>query len=366
MSKIKENKFLNAVIKVLRPLAFPIVSIVLSLFISVFFVLWAKGYSINQYFSAGKEFFSIMWTGSFGSKMSIMNTIYYTSPLVFTGISNAVAFKTGLFNIGAEGQFVMGMLAAAFVGVIPGLPAVIHIPLVLFAGLLAGGLWAAVPGYIKAKSGTSEVINTIMMNYIAMYVVNFLILRTPLGLKGKARTFNIKESAQLFNFMPQYQANAGIIVGIVLAIILAWILWKTTVGYEMRAVGNNLYSAEYSGINVKKNIVLAMVMSGLLSGIGGAAQVAGGNHFLNTLSGLPGYGFTGMAVALLAKNNPIGCIFSAVLFGTLDSSSKILQINGIPKEIVELIQAIIIIFVATDYIVKYISQRRKKGATVSE
>jgi simple sugar transport system permease protein len=355
-AKGKENKALQIV----KPILFPLAAIIFSIFISVFFVIWAKGYSILDYFKALEDLFSTIWKGSFGSEMNLFNTIFYLTPLIFTGVANAVAFKTGLFNIGGEGQFVVGMVAAALVGVIPGLPAIIHLPLVLIAGIAAGGLWAAVPGYLKAKMGTNEVINSIMMNYIAMYAANFIILRTSFGVQGKSASPLIKESARIGRFLSNYQANYGVFIGIAVAIFITWLLWKTTTGYELRAVGLNPQGAEYGGINISKNIILAMVISGAIAGLGGAVHLAGGKYYTDDFSTLPGYGFSGMAVALLAKSHPIGCIFAAVLFGALNSSSKVLQLNGIPKEIVYLIQSIIIIFVATDYIVKYFAEKKKK------
>lgn len=358
-SKIKNLKTMIA------PIVFPIVAIIISMFVSVFFVMWAKNYGITDFFTALSDLFLTIWKGSFGNEMSTMDTIFYTTPLIFTGVANAIAFKTGLFNIGGEGQFIIGMIAAAIVGTIPGIPGFIHLPLVLIAGIVAGGFWGAIPGYLKAKTGTSEVINSIMMNYIGMYLINFIILRTAFGIKSKAATPVIKSSAMLARFVDRYQANVGIIIGIVVAIFIAWLLWKTTIGYELRAVGTNAHGAEYGGINIRRNIILAMVISGAIAGLGGAIHLAGGKHYMDDLSGLPGYGFTGMAVALLAKSNPVGCVFSAILFGALQSSSKTLQLNGIPKEIVQLIQAIIIIFIATDYIVKYFADKKKKEAMIN-
>lgn len=357
MNKDKGNK---KIVEFIKPVIFPICAIVVSMFIATLFVLWAKGYSILNYFQAFTDLFGTIWKGSFGNQMNTLNTIFYLTPLVFTGIANSVAFKTGLFNIGVEGQFLIGMLAAALVGVIPGLPAIIHVPLVILAGIAGGAIWGAVPGYLKAKVGTNEVINSIMMNYIGLYLVNFVILRTPFGVPGKNASPLIKDSAKIARFISKYQANYGIVIAIVVAIFITWLLWKTTVGYELRGVGLNPQGAEYGGISIAKNMVLAMVVSGAIAGLGGAMHLAGGKYYMDDFGHLPGYGFTGMAVALLAKSNPIGCIFAAVLFGALDSSSKTLQINGIPKEIVYLIQSIIIIFVATDYIVKYFAEKKKK------
>ncbi|MFT5871168.1 MAG: ABC-type uncharacterized transport system permease subunit [Clostridium sp.] len=365
-AKNKDIKFVNIAMNTLKPLVYPFFAIIVSIFVAVFFVMWAKGYSILEYFSALSDLFGLIYKGGFGNKRVTFVTISEVTPLIFTGVANAVAFKCGLFNIGVAGQFILGMLAAAFVGTIPGLSPVIHIVLMIFTGFAAGGFWGAIPGYLKAKVGTHEVINTIMMNYIAMAVANFFILRTSFGVKVKASSPNIQSSAELHRFVSGSGANISIFLAIAVAIFIFWLLWKTTVGYEIRAVGINPHAAEYGGINVAKNTVLAMVISGGIAGIGGATQVAGVLHNVKNFMALPSYGFDGIAVALLAKSNPIGCIASALLFGTLNSSARTLQLNGIPKDIVYLIQAIIIIFVATDYIVKYFSEKKNKGAITNE
>lgn len=345
----------------MKAILFPIVAVMLSLFISVFFVMWAKGYSITQYFTALTDLVSTIWNGSFGTQRNVMATLAEVTPLIFTGVANAVAFRCGLFNIGVGGQFVLGMLAAAIVGVIPGLSPMVHIPLMILSGIVAGGLWGGIPGYLKAKFGTSEVINTIMMNYISIALANYVILRTAFGVQGKSATPPIQESAMLPRFVEGSSANISLFIGIIVAMLIAFILWKTTLGYEIRAVGINPYGAEYGGVNVAKKAVLAMVISGAIAGLGGATHVAGVKHLIQDFMVVPSYGFDGIAVALLAKNNPVACVLSAVLFGALNSSSKALQISGIPKEIVFLIQAVIIIFVATDYIVTYFENKKKKG-----
>lgn len=361
----KDNKILDNLMKIFKNLGYPLLAIIVAIFVSVFFVIWSKGYSVLQYFSALKDLFSVIWKGSFGSKMMALQTLEYVTPLIFTGVANAIAFRTGLFNIGVEGQFLMGMMAGAILGTIHGLNPWIHIPLVIVGGMLAGGLWASVPGYLKARFGINEVINTIMMNYIGMNFANFLILRTSFGVAEKSATPLIQKSAELLRFSSSSRVNIGIIIGIIVAFLIYWLLWKTTIGYELRAVGINPHGAEYGGINIAKNTILAMVFSGGIAGIGGAVHVSGILHQTQNFMALPGFGFDGMAVALLAKSNPVACLFSAVLFGALNSSSKILQLNNIPKEIVYLIQSIIIVFVATDYIVKFIGEKRKKKVMIN-
>lgn len=353
---------MNSKVKnVLKSILFPIVAVILSLFISVFFVMWAKGYSITQYFTALTDLLSVVWKGSFGTPRNALATLAEVTPLIFTGVASAIAFKCGLFNIGVGGQFVLGMLAAAMVGIIPGIPGFIHIPLCILAGIIAGGVWGGIPGFLKSKFGTSEVINTIMMNYISIAVANYFILRTAFGVAGKSASPEIQSSAMLTRFVETSAANTGIFIAIVTALIMGFLLWKTKTGYEMRAVGLNPYAAEYGGVNIAKKAVLAMLLSGAIAGLGGAVHVMGVKHLVQDFLVVPSYGFDGIAVALLAKKNPVACIGTAVLFGALNSSSRTLQINGIPKEIVFLIQAVIIIFVASDYIITYFNNKKKKG-----
>ncbi|CDF58660.1 ABC transporter permease [Thermobrachium celere] len=346
----------------LNTLIFPIISIIIAMFIAVFFVMWAEG---ENFFTATVTLFQAIWEGSFGTSFSIIETLVFVTPLLFTGLANAVAFKTGLFNIGVEGQFIMGIFAAAAVGLIPGIPAFIHVPLVLISGMLIGALWAAIPGFLKAKVGTNEVINTIMMNFIAMFFVNYMIMG-PLNAPGKATTPLIQDSAKLWRFLGETnRVNVGLFIGLLLVALVYILLWKTTIGYELRAVGLNPHAAEYGGISIKKNIILAMAISGAIAGLGGAVHVAGIQYQAIQLFGFTGFGFDGIAVALLGKSHPVGVLLSAILFGALNSSSLNLQLANIPKDIVYLIQAIIIIFVAADYIYKWIGEKRKKEAMIN-
>lgn len=352
----------SAIIEMLKSLIFPAASIVFALFVSIFFVMWAK----NVGFIKGMTLLlSSIWKGSFGTKFNFLETLVFTTPLLFTGLAHAVAFKTGLFNIGVEGQFIIGMTAASLIGLIPGLPHALHIILILGGGIVAGGIWAGIPGYLKAKIGTNEVVNTIMMNFIAMYFSNYLTMG-PFHKPGTASTELIQKSAELIRFLgPRARVNTGLFIGIGLAVLIFYLLWKTTVGYEIRAVGLNPDAAEYGGISIKKNIILAMAISGAIAGLGGAAHIAGIQHQANQLFGFTGFGFDGITVALVAKSNPIGVIFSSVLFGALNYSSAGLQVVGIPSQIANLIQGIVILFIAAEYLFKLIGLRKKKEAVIN-
>lgn len=365
----KEAKTNNESISILsgylKSLVFPLFAIIISMFVAVFFVMISKGYGFNKYFPTLIELIQLIWRGSFSTQRNTLITISYVTPIIFTGVSIAIANKCGLFNIGAEGQFIVGMLAGAILGLIPGLNPVIHAILILIGGIAIGALWGGIPGILKARYGINEVINGIMMNYIGLNSVNWIVKKSVFTIPGKSSTPLIQESARLARFSPSSEANISIFIAIAVALIIYWLLWKTVLGYEIRGVGINPSAAEYGGVNVSKNVILAMVLSGAAAGIGGATHIAGARYQMQDLMVLPGYGFDGIAVALLARNNPIGCIASAILFGALRSSSTILQLNDIPKEIVFLIQSITIIFVATDYIVKYFAEKRKKGAAAN-
>ena len=344
---------------------FPFIAIIVAIIISGFFVMWAKDYSILKYFNAIGDLFLSIWQGSFRNRQVFFQMLEYVTPLIFTGVANAVAFRTGLFNIGAEGQFMVGMLSAALIGLIPGLSPFIHIPLVIIGGMVAGGGYASITGFLKAKRGINEVISSIMLNYIMLHFVNFIILRTPL--RTNDATPQIMPSAMFPQFITFSKANISIFIGIIVAFLVYFLLKQTTIGYELRTVGSNPFAAEYGGINVKRNMVLALVLSGAIAGLGGATHVSGNLRKISIyIGGFSGFGLDGMAVALLAKSNPIACIFSAVLFGALNASSRMMQLNEIPKEIVAIIQAIIILFVATDYIIKYFENKKKKKVALND
>lgn len=351
-------------------LKFPLLSILLAFLVGAIFVIWTGNNPIDAYFG--------LLQGSFGSITNIGATLVTTIPLIFTGLAVSFAFRCGLFNIGVEGQYIIGSVGAVAAGYfLSGLPAIILIPLVILVGAVFGGLWAGIAGYLKAKKGTHEVIITIMLNYIAFNISNFL-TRTMLnpenrllGVEKRASTVFIGEGARLTRFGAWFSSfqnstlHTGIFVALIAALIVYYILWKTVLGYEIRAVGHNFLAAEYGGINVKKNIVLAMLMSGALAGMAGAVQVAGVNHRVDVLLAFTGYGFDGIAVALVGKNHPLGVVLSALLFAALQRGSSQMQIWGVPREISGIIQGIIIIFVTADQIVKFIIRHNKKKKEVA-
>ena len=342
------SEFKEGLLNTLKEIAYPLVAI----FISVI----AGGILVYSFGSDPIIAYTAMIKGSLGDWNKTGETLVTVTPLILTGLSIAFAFKCNLFNIGVEGQFIIGSITAVWAGwAFAGLPAILHLPLTLLAGTVAGGIWASVIGWLKAKVGSHEVINGIMMNYIAMYTSNFLV-RTVLNVPGKAYSIEIADTAKLWRFSQAFEQfkhsrlHIGIILSLIVALIAYYILNKTVRGYEIRAVGFNPHAAEYGGISVRKNIILSMIVSGLFAGLAGAIMTTGVQYRVNNLFGFTGYGLDGIAVALVGNNHPIGVILSAFLFGVMQKGGPLMQIQGIPKEVVGIIQGIIILFVAANFV----------------
>jgi len=286
----------------------------------------------------------------------ISESLVLSVPYILSGLAVALGFRAGLFNIGVEGQFVIGGLCAVVVGfAVKGLPAIIHLPLSMLAGAAAGGIWAAIPGYLKAKTGAHEVINTIMMNYVAFRLIEWL-LREPLeASQGTHRTADVLSTAVLPRFFPHpLRLHLGFVLALLIAAAVYWFLFKTTWGFELRTVGANPEAARYGGMNITKNFVLAMGLSGALAGLAGATESLGVTHNM-TLGFSAGYGFDSIALALLGKSHPLGVVLAGILFGTLRAGGKRMQsVAGIPLEIITIMQAMVIVFIAAPAIVRAI------------
>ncbi|WP_227765158.1 ABC transporter permease [Zhaonella formicivorans] len=305
------------------------------------------------------EAYSALWQGSFGSARSLANTLAKATPLIFTGLAVGVAFQCGLFNIGAEGQLYIGAFVSALAALLlPLMPKIIFLPLVVLAGMLAAGLWGAVAGFLKAKFGTHEVIVTVMSNYVAIYLTSYLV-NYPFKEPGPvAQTVELPAAASFLKLLPRTQLTTAFVLAVLLAAVVYWLLWYTTLGFQIRAVGENQLAAEAGGVSIMKSMVLAMGISGALAAMGGISQVLGINHrFIDGFS--PGYGFTGIAVAVLGRNHPFGIMLTALLFGALDAGA--LQLNrttSISAKWVMVIQGLVILFVAAPEIFKFLMKRR--------
>lgn len=314
-----------------------------------------------------------LFEGAFGSVKALSETAVWASPYIFAGLAVALAFKGGLFNIGAEGQLALGAVASAWVGyALPGilgveLPMIIHLPLAVGAGILFGFIWGAIPGALKAYTGAHEVINTIMMNYIALNLTSYLLngpMKDKSPLNVIARTPEIAAGARIPLIFPGLRVHWGFVLALLVAFLVWWLLWKTTLGYEIRTVGSNPDAAKYAGINVKRIMTLTMALSGMLAGLAGTIEVTALNY-RHELGFSSGYGFDAIAIALLGKTHPAGVVLAAILFAAMRNGATRMQfLTQIPVDIISVIQALILLFVAADAIVRYIYRLRKGGDKV--
>ena len=294
------------------------------------------------------------------------DSLVAATPYIFAGLAVAVGFRAGLFNIGVEGQLFIGAICSVWVGfAFKGLPAIIHIPLALAAGALGGAAWAFIPAILKAKTGAHEVINTMMMNYIA-YRLNEWLLgdKGPLQRPGTANPVSpfIEPSAELTRFFPEpIRFHLGFFIALGVAVFVWWFLFKTTWGFEVRTVGQNPNAAKYAGMSITRNLVIALCLSGALAGLAGANEVLGVNHNL-AVAFSAGYGFDSIALALLGKSHPAGVVAAALLFGTLRSGATRMQnIARIPVDIISVIQALIIAFIAAPAIIRLLYRLKPAG-----
>ena len=311
--------------------------------------------------------------GSFGSTKALSETAIWATPYIFAGLAVALAFKGGLFNIGAEGQLAVGAVVSSLIGYgLPewlgyDLPTIIHLPLAIIVGVLMGGLWAGIVGWLKAYTGGHEVINTIMMNYIALNTTSYLLNgvmkdRSPTNVI--ARTPLIAESARIPPLFDDLRIHWGFILALLMAYFVWWLLNKTTLGFEIRTVGLNPDAAKYAGINVKKIIILTMVFSGMLAGMAGTIEVTGLNY-RHELGFSIGYGYDAIAIALLGKSHPLGVVLAAILFAAMRNGATRMQfLTQMPVDLISMIQAFILLFVAADAIVRYIYRIKSKGERV--
>lgn len=336
----------------------PIISVFLGLFVGAI-IMFSFGHNpIDGYVA--------LWNGAFGNEYFIGETIRQISPYIFTGLAVAFAFRSGLFNIGAEGQVIVGWIAAVWVGTAIDAPMYIHLPLAILVAGLAGALWAFIPGFLKATRGVHEVIITIMMNYIALHMSNYLI-RNVLSQSGDASgriagtaSLRTEGLTEMFGYS---QVHWGFTLALTAAVVMWFMLEKTTMGFELRSVGLNPHAANYAGINVKKSIIFSMMISGAFAGLAGAMEGLGTFGYMPTHSAFTNLGFDGIAVALLGANTAIGTVIAAILFGSLKVGALNMPTSaGVPAELVEIVIALIIFFIASSYMIRWVILRFKKEA----
>lgn len=352
--------------KLQKALRKPFTSILISIVLGFLFgaiILAVAGYNPIEAYSA-------LIKGIFSRPKYIAQVIIKSTPLILTGLSVAFAFKTGLFNIGAEGQFIIGSMTAVLVGYFIPMPKPLHFFAVIILAMIFAGLWGGICGFLKSKFGIHEVITSIMLNWIALYFNNYMVMTPLLKRPNSESSHEIAQSAwsmvlgewkkspegldylsnhsTLSEVLLKTDLNYGIIVAVIAVFIVWFFLNRTTKGYELRAVGFNQHASEFAGINVKKNLIISMFVAGAICGLAGALQVTGVMpHRISILAAHEGFGFDGISVALIANSSPIGCIFAGLLFGALKfGSSSIQTAVGAPSEIINIVIGTIVLFIA--------------------
>jgi simple sugar transport system permease protein len=354
----------------LQALLIPVLSVVLALAVGAVF-MWANGYDALLAYSGLIE-------GSFGSPTALGRTVLDAVPLVLAGLSVAFAFKGGLFNIGGEGQLFLGAVTAAWVGIsLAGLPGLVHVPLALAGGFAAGALIGAISGALKAFTGAHEVITTIMLNYIALVFAGWLVspgsrgqgiapgpLRNPDPLSIVPRTAEIAEGARLpvLFSLGSESIHLGVVLAIVAVIVITVLIWRTTFGFELRMVGQNPSASRYAGVDVGRMTILTMAIAGGLAGLAGAIETLGRTYYFAPNFNV-GYGFDSIAVALLGASHPVGVGLSGLLFGAFSAGSTDMQFDSrVPTEIIQIVQALVLAFVAAPAIIRYLFRVRQTPA----
>jgi len=289
----------------------------------------------------------------------ITETLVASTPLIFCGLAVAISFRSGVFNIGVDGQFILGAFGATVaVLVMEGQPAALVLIVAMIVGIITGAIWGFIPGFLKARTGAHEVITTIMLNYVAAQIVLFGLRSDFLRQAGSSQPISkdLRPIVDIPNLidLPGIRLHWGFILALVMAVLVSWFLFKTTRGFELRSAGFNLTAARYAGMSAGGSIILAMVLSGALAGLGGTVEVIGTvGQMSNDLSA--GYGFNAIALALLAGNRPLGIVAAALLFGALRTGGGLMQIRtGIPLDLLFFIQALVIMFVAAPLLVRSI------------
>ena len=356
-------------IKKYEKLLIPVISILLGLLVGIL-VLLLSGRSVMGLFRGLLQGATGISSGSNLNLRYPGEFLVTSMPLILTGLAIGFAYRCGMFNIGAEGQVVMGSLFSVCFSILCPLPAPVGPIVALFIGGIGGALWAFIPGILKVKFNISEVVTGIMLNYTALCSTNYFISDLPGS--SEARTVDIPESMSLSSdFLSSITNNSRLHWGIIMVILMIVLYWfiieKTSFGYSLRATGFNKEGARYAGIKADRSVILSIMISGFLAGLAGAILVLGTFNYGRVLASNENYGFDGIAVALVGGCNAIGIAFSGLLFGLLKVAEPIFQINGIPREVGQIVSSSIIFFVALQYGIKYVldklSARKKDRAS---
>ena len=354
----------------------PVLAIVTALLVGVFIIaltdieawrLWGSdpGAALSKTWESISVGYKSLFVGSFGSLRAISETFVGATPLILAGLSVAIGFRAGLFNIGAEGQMLMGGMAAVWVGITFSVPVIFHLPLALLGGAIGGALWGGIPGILRAKTGAHEVITTIMMNLIAIRLVEYLLktrfFQVPTRDDPVSQT--VAESARfprLFGFLDRsdVRVTAGILFALAVAYFIYWLLFKSTLGFEFRAVGMNPDGAHYAGMSVVFLYTAVMMVAGALGGLAGADQILSTLHRATpAFSG--GIGFDAIALALLGRSHPAGVVAAGILFGALRSGGQEMQVTtDLSIDLILVIQALVVVFIAAPALIRAIYRVR--------
>lgn len=357
----------------------PLLAIITALFVSAVIIavtdidalrLWGSdpGQAASLTFGTIGDAFGGLFQGAFGSWSAWSETLLMATPLIFAGLAVAIGFRAGLFNIGVEGQMIMGGLLATIVGFSLHLPVWVHLPLALLGGLVGGALYAGIAGLLRAKTGAHEVITTIMLNWISYRFLDWALTVDFIQAQGREDSISkdVLPTAMLTRFLP-HDPRIRLHIGIILALLAAgfafWLLYRTTVGYQFRAVGYNPDGAHYAGMNVTWLYVLVMAVSGAMAGLAGAAQILGplGRATPGFSAGI---GFSAIALALLGRSHPLGVVFAGLLFGALQAGGRQMQVDSnVSIDLIQVVQALIVVFIAAPALIRAIYRvRTGKGA----
>lgn len=370
----------NRLRQVLDALVVPVLAVFTALVIGAFVIvlsdaelmaLWTSEplKALGESIAAVAEGYGALINGALGSPRAISESLLAATPLIFTGLAVALGFKSGLFNIGAEGQLYLGAIFATFVGFsLHGLPIFIHLPLAIGAGFLGGALWGFIPGLLKARTGAHEVIVTIMLNYVSYQLITWILRQSWYQRPDRPDPVSpiVDPSAQIPLIIEGLRVNWAFALALVAAALVSWLLFRSTLGFEFRAVGFNPSAAKYAGMNISRTLILTMALCGGLAGLAGATEILGVNKAL-TPGFSPGYGFDGIAIALLGNSTPLGVVLAALLFGALRAGATPMQAaTGIPIDLVVVIQALVIMFVAAPALIREIYRIKIKPTTGTE
>jgi len=331
------------------------------------------GFAVGAVFLAAVQIdvgaaYGKLFTSIFANAKSLSYSVVYATPLIILGLSVAFSFRTGVFNIGAEGQFVVGSMAACVVGILVPAPAIVLVPLCVLASAVAGAVWGMIVGILKVKWGINEVLSMIMFNWIAFYLSNYIAGLPAIKSDGNAEaTKNVQEAAMIL--LPKgvisklglcNSANWGIFVAILLSIFCYVVIEKTTLGFSLKAVGSNRDAAEYAGINVNRAVLTALGISGAMGGIAGAMNLLGMGQRISIFTAQESYGFQGIIAALIGNSNPLGVFFGGLFYGAIKYGGSRLNLIGAPSEVVNVIMGTVVFFIAISHIFKF-RKRKKEG-----